>query len=180
MDKLFAAGAWEYMNNRQLLVDLCKGVAEAVDLAPSDVGALYGGYTPREKKPAHPRPLTVVDTLHAANETTDESLTQFDSAHWLRSLAEKHVDESSELWPLQLVGLAVLYMVPDARALLCKSTPEPVATSWIETIPDRLPVRLFGLHGADGAPDTCALSAAHTTVAEVMALRKAYESCDCV
>ena len=144
-------------------------------------GQLHGCYTPKERAPAHPRPMGVISALFKSNElvadNAGESGTQPPNVSaWLRTMVP-----STPLWELQLVVLSVLLISDRARAAMAMACPQPVVLTWLDTLPERIRDKMFGRHG--GKPLTViqsAMPASQIVVTELMALRRAYEYCECV
>jgi hypothetical protein len=173
------------MHSVDELAELCSELSTAMALDGSSAqrmdGQLHGQYAPKTSVPSHPRPMGVIGALHSANEALADQLDAEgclppDVSAWLDTMSR-----DSPLWELQLVAIAVLFTSAPARANLALACPAPVVSRWLDTLPDRVRGKMFGTHG--GTPLTviqAALPASQLVVTEVMALRRAYESCECV
>jgi len=171
------------MHNAIGLAELCQALAVAMTLdgtpaPPRSNGELHGDYTPKAQTAAHPRPMGVIGALFASNEAVDESsgCVPPDVSSWLKQLTSK-----SPMWELQMVALATFVISDKARASLALSCPQPVVETWLNTLPDRVRGKMFGRHG--GKPLAViqpAVPASQLVVSEMMALRRAYEYCECV
>ena len=184
MSDLFARGAWHLMNDRNTMIRLCVEMAAALErIKPiSLAGSLHGTYLSRAQRTTHPRPLSLVDTIYAANSASElnNERAAFDAHAWLKETVEMHNAPDQELWQLQVITLGILYVSSVARASLSRHCPACVVETWIQTLPSRIDAALFGTHGDHGCPVLPSKSAAHMVVSEVIALKKAYESSTCV
>lgn len=179
MPTVFTDGPWVLLNSRAHMMTFLRAVAESFVDTQLVSGELYGTYTAREKRQPHPRPLTVIDALYAAGSDTPTATKPFDVKTNLLQLVASHTAPDTELWPLQVMVLGCLYLSKDCRKKLAKHAPVQI-TAWIQNLPERLEHAVLGKHEGKGSPLIQSISAAHFTVKEILALKHAYESGQCV